>query len=143
MQGQAAERRVALELDELVPDAAVDADANRVQLVLSNLIENAIRYSPAGGPVRLSAEQTNGFVRFEVSDRGPGVPADQRVRVFEKFVRLPGAPPGGAGIGLSIARDVVRAHGGEIGVEDAPGGGARFWFTLPRASRERASPQSP
>jgi signal transduction histidine kinase len=143
MQGQAAERRVALELDELVPDAAVDADANRVQLVFSNLIENAIRYSPAGSPVRLSAEQTNGFVRFEVSDRGPGVPADQRVRVFEKFVRLPGAPPGGAGIGLSIARDVVRAHGGEIGVEDAPGGGARFWFTLPRASRERASPQSP
>jgi signal transduction histidine kinase len=143
MQGQASERRIALEIDDLLPDAPVDADPNRVQLVFTNLIENAIRHSPAGRPVRLSASESDGFVRFEVSDRGPGVPAEQRVRIFEKFVRLPGAPPGGAGIGLSIARDVVRAHGGEIGVEDAPGGGARFWFTLPRAHREGSAHQSP
>jgi signal transduction histidine kinase len=143
MQAAATERRLALEVDELFPDVALDVDPHRVQLVFANLIENAIRHSPGGGRVRLSASESNGFVRFEVSDQGHGVPPEHRTRVFEKFVRLPGAPAGGAGIGLSIARDVVRAHGGEIGVDEAPGGGARFWFTLPRLHREGAPLQSP
>jgi len=143
MQSQAAERRLSLELDDVFPDAAVDVDPHRIQLVFTNLVENAIVHTPAGGRVLLSASEAGDFVRFEVSDQGTGVPAEQRARIFEKFVRLPGAPPGGAGIGLSIARDVVRAHGGEIGVEEAPGGGARFWFTLPRARRGREPLQTP
>jgi signal transduction histidine kinase len=143
MQSAASERQLALEVDELFPEVALDVDPHRVQLVFTNLIENAIRHSPGGGRVRLSASESNGFVRFEVSDQGHGVPPEHRTRVFEKFVRLPGAPAGGAGIGLSIARDVVRAHGGEIGVDEAPGGGARFWFTLPRVHREGAPLQSP
>ena len=72
-------------------------------------------------------------VRFEVVDQGPGVPAEYRQAIFEKYFQLPDAPPGGAGLGLFIAREIVHAHGGEIGVEDAPGGGSIFWFTVPRA----------
>jgi signal transduction histidine kinase len=68
-----------------------------------------------------------------VVDRGPGVPAEYRQAIFEKYFQLPNAPHAGAGLGLFIAREVVRAHGGDIGVEDAPGGGALFWFTLPRS----------
>jgi signal transduction histidine kinase len=142
MRPAAEERGVALEVDPVLATAAVLADPERVQLVFTNLLENAIRHSPAGARVRLRALPSDESVRFEVSDEGPGVPPDQRTRIFEKFVRLPGAPPGGAGIGLSIARDVVAAHGGEIGVEGEPGSGATFWFTLPRAQasgRERQS----
>lgn len=136
----AEERGVLLELDPVPSQAAVLADPERVQIVFTNLIENAIRHSPAGGRVTLRAEQVDGRVRFEVTDRGPGVPRDQRARIFEKFVRLPGAPAGGAGIGLSIARDLVLAHGGQIGVEGEPGAGATFWFTLPRAGAGSPGP---
>jgi signal transduction histidine kinase len=142
MRPAAEEHGVVLEVDPVLPGDAVLADSERVQLVFTNLLENAIRHSPAGGRIRLRAVPSEAGVRFEVSDEGPGVPPEQRARIFEKFVRLPGAPPGGAGIGLSIARDVVAAHGGEIGVEGEPGSGATFWFTLPRAQaggRERQS----
>jgi signal transduction histidine kinase len=133
MRSAAEERKVLLETDPVLAEDDVLADPERAQLVFTNVLENAIRFSPEGGRVRVRAVRTERGVRFDVSDEGPGVPPEHRLRVFEKFVRLPGAPPGGAGIGLSIAADVVRAHGGEIGVEDAPGGGARFWFTLPLA----------
>jgi NtrC-family two-component system sensor histidine kinase KinB len=139
----AEERGVKVELDPGATAQAVLADPERVQLVFANLIENAIRHSPRGGRVRLGAEAQEGGVRFEVADEGPGVPPEQRARVFEKFVRLPGAPPGGAGIGLSIARDLVRAHGGEIGVEDGPPGGALFWFTLPSPPHPAREDQTP
>jgi signal transduction histidine kinase len=134
-------RDVALELDPVSPPDPVRADTGRIQLAFTNLIENAIRHSRAGGRVGLRAVPADGFVRFEVSDEGPGVPREHHARIFERFVRLPGAPTGGAGIGLSIARDVVRAHGGDIGVESEPGRGATFWFTLPRAPRP--APQNP
>jgi signal transduction histidine kinase len=143
MRPAAEERGAVLELAPVLPPDAVEADAERVQLVFANLLENAIRHTPQGGRVRMGATSSEDSVRFEVSDEGPGVPPEQRARVFEKFVRLPGAPPGGAGIGLSIARDVVRAHGGEIGVEGEPGSGATFWFTLPRAAAPMAASQSP
>jgi PAS domain S-box-containing protein len=142
MRPPAEERGVSLELDAMLPGDAVDADPERVQLVFSNLLENAIRHSPPGGHVRLRALPAPGVMRFEVSDEGPGVPPEHRARIFERFVRLPGAPPGGAGIGLSIASDVVRAHGGEIGVEGDSGEGATFWFTLPRASAVLGEPQT-
>lgn len=134
-QAKAAEAaRVDLVGTVVEPVLPVHADPERVSLVLSNLIQNAIRYSPAGATVELRAEPDGHRVRFTVTDHGPGIPADQRQRIFEKFVRLPGAKGQGLGLGLYISREIVLAHGGDLGVADAPGGGSRFWFTLPVVS---------
>ena len=72
-------------------------------------------------------------IRFEVSDQGPGVPPQHHPGLFEKFFRVPGSPEGGSGLGLFIARGLVQAHGGKIGLESPPGKGATFWFTIPIA----------
>ncbi len=114
-----------------LPDVAVDRE--RIDLVLSNLVSNALRHTPSGGSVELSAVEGEGAVRFEVRDTGAGIPPEYRERVFEKFFRVPGAPAGGVGLGLYLSREIVEAHGGRIGVESAPGVGSRFWFTVPRA----------
>jgi signal transduction histidine kinase len=126
--------KVELRCEVLPGQGDVRVDADRIALVFANLLGNAIRHSPAGGAVSLRAHVGDTEVRYEVADRGPGIPREYRQAVFEKYFQLPDAPPGGAGMGLFIAREVVRAHGGEIGVEGEPGGGACFWFTLPRAS---------
>ena len=115
-------------------DAALAVDPERLQLVLTNLLANAIRDSPAGGRVRLSADAAGSIVRIVVADEGQGIDPEYAGYVFERFYRVPGSLPGGVGLGLSIAREIVSAHGGEIGVETAAGTGCRFWFTLPRAS---------
>ena len=115
---------------------AVAADATRLQQVLTNLLSNAARYSPAGGHVTVALEQQPGVVVLAVEDEGPGVPDAERCKVFEKFYRTAGAQQQtkkGLGLGLAICRDLVVAHGGRIWVEDAPAGGARFAFTLPVA----------
>ena len=121
--------------DEVLPGSGqVRVDPDRIALVFANLVGNAVRHSPPGGSVRVRS-RPDGMqqVRFEVVDQGPGVPHEYRQAIFEKYFQLPDAPPGGAGLGLFIAREIVRAHGGEIGVEEAPGGGSTFWFTVPRA----------
>ena len=120
----------------LLPDVAepvlpVLADPERVALVLDNLISNAVRHSPRGGQVLLRTGADGPKVRFEVSDQGAGIPPEYRDRIFEKFFRIPGTKGEGIGLGLYISREIVRAHGGEMGVESDPGSGARFWFTLP------------
>ncbi len=120
---------------ELLPGTpAVAVDHERIQLVLANLLANAIRYGPPGGTVTVRALARDGMLRFEVADQGPGIPKDYQQAVFDKYVRVPGALAGGAGLGLYIAREIVRAHGGEIGVESEPGRGATFWFTVKLAS---------
>src|SRR5262249_6361658 len=96
------------------------------------LLSNAIRHTPAGGSIELRAKAHDGVMRIEVADTGEGIPAAYRGQVFEKFVRVPGKAGGSAGLGLSISKEIVEAHGGEIGVDDTPGGGATFWFTVPR-----------
>ncbi|MGN6111081.1 MAG: ATP-binding protein [Kofleriaceae bacterium] len=126
----AAARKVQLRSELLPGTPAVVVDRERILLVLGNLLGNAIRYGPEGGAVTVSAHPSGDELRIEVRDEGPGVPADYRATIFDKYVRVPGAPSGGAGLGLFIVREVVRAHGGELGVEDAPGGGATFWFTM-------------
>jgi NtrC-family two-component system sensor histidine kinase KinB len=109
----------------------VEADPGRVALVLANLVANALHHTPADGTVTVSADPLAGAVRFEVRDTGEGIPSEHLPHVFERFFRVPGTKSPGAGLGLSIAKEIVDAHGGAIGADSAPGEGARFWFTLP------------
>jgi signal transduction histidine kinase len=107
------------------------ADHERIGHVFSNLIANAIRHTPKGGHVTLGAHALDGSMRFTVTDTGKGIPQEYRERIFEKFFRVPDAEPKGTGLGLYIAREIVRGHDGEIGVESEPGKGSTFWFTIP------------
>ena len=118
------------------PPVSVLADHDRIGHVFSNLIGNAVRHTPRGGSIELGALRVNGSVRFTVSDTGAGIPKEYRERIFEKFFQVPGAGPKGIGLGLYIAKEIVVAHGGEIGVESAAGQGSTFWFTLPIAAAQ-------
>ncbi|HEX2570470.1 MAG TPA: ATP-binding protein [Polyangia bacterium] len=131
--GAAAERNLTLAAEGLAERDAglVDADAERAQLVLGNLLGNALRYTPAGGRVVVRVEPGEKSVRFLVSDTGPGIAREYHEAIFEKFFRLPGQQ-GGAGLGLYIVKELVQAHGGQVGVESDAGQGSLFWFTLPR-----------
>lgn len=112
---------------------AVAADPARARWVFTNLLANALRHAPSGSAIVVRARGAAGAVRFEVEDRGPGVDAAYHDKIFDRFFRVPGAAGSGAGLGLSIAKEIVEAHRGAIGVETPEGGGARFWFTLPVA----------
>jgi len=105
-----------------------------------NLIENALIHTPAGTPVTVSVRRNGDRATLEVSDRGPGVPVDMRDLVFERFARGAGdaAPSGGSGLGLAIVRAVTAAHGGDVEILDAEGGGARFVVTLPAEAGTRS-----
>lgn len=129
----AADRRVALSCDG-APAVACDVDRESAALALGNLVQNALRHTPEGGCVTVTAAVEGGWARLEVRDTGPGIAPEHRPRLFSRFYRVPGSPSGGTGLGLSIARDVVHAHGGEIGVESQVGQGSTFWFTLPLAA---------
>lgn len=118
----------------------VRVDRERIQLVLSNLVANALKHTPRGGSVEITAVEGEDRVRFEVKDTGPGIPREYHGSIFEKFFRVPGAPAGGVGLGLYLAREIVEAHGGRIGIESAPGVGSRFWFTVPLAGTAREAP---
>jgi signal transduction histidine kinase len=115
------------------------ADPDRLQLVFANLVGNAFRYTPRGARVILSAtaaapdREKPGLpaVIFGVKDEGPGIALEHQAHLFEKFYRVPGAPEGGAGLGLFIVRGIAEAHGGTCGVTSVPGHGAFFWFTVP------------
>lgn len=107
-------------------------DPDLVVRVLTNLLDNAAKYSPSGSPIQVRVGRAGDGVSFSVRDHGPGVPPEERERIFERFLRL-GEPSGrrGAGLGLYIARGLVRTHGGRIEVGGPPGGGAVFSFTIP------------
>jgi two-component system sensor histidine kinase KdpD len=110
----------------------VEFDATLIERVLYNLLDNAGKYTPSGTVIQIAAEASRGQLLVIVSDNGPGVPEGQREAIFEKFTRgsRESATPG-VGLGLAISRAIVEAHRGKIWVEDNPGGGARFCFTLP------------
>ena len=118
---------------QLPPDLPlVPLDGLLIEEVLINLLENAVKYTPAGSPITISAVVDNQTIVVEVADRGPGLPPGEEARIFDKFYRSVGAPPGGGvGLGLTICRGIVQAHGGRIWAENRPGGGAVFRFTLP------------
>jgi signal transduction histidine kinase len=113
-------------------------DSGRVTQVLGNLVGNALKFTPPGGRITVTMEPTPDGVRFEVSDTGAGIAAAHQSRLFERFYQVdPGkGTGGGAGLGLFISKVLVEAHGGQIGVESAPGSGSRFWFTLANVSVE-------
>jgi two-component system sensor histidine kinase KdpD len=102
-----------------------------IEQVLMNLLDNALKYSPAGTPLAIAVGTTNGVVNVEVADQGPGVPPGEERRVFEKFYRGEAGRGRGAGLGLAICQGIVRAHGGAIHAENLPSGGLAVRFTLP------------
>jgi two-component system sensor histidine kinase KdpD len=127
-------RPVTTELPEDLP--LVPIDSVLIDQVLVNLLENAIKYTPAGSALDISARARDREVEVEVADRGPGVPRAYAESVFDKFYRMREREGGGAGLGLAICRGIVQAHGGRIWVEERAGGGASFRFTLPLAPED-------
>ncbi len=133
IEAQAEQAGIALTTD--VPDLRATADARQIAHVLTNLLSNALRFTPRGGYIRVSAHAAGDVVEIAVTDDGEGVPLDVQPTLFERFVQAPGEKAaGGSGLGLAIAREIVEAHGGTVRVESAPGAGATFVFTLPAAS---------
>jgi signal transduction histidine kinase len=130
---------VTLEAEVLPSVASLQADHDRLQIALNNLVANAIRHTPAGGRVVLGCRATPEGVRFDVHDTGPGIAVEFQARVFERFFRVPGGGSSGSGLGLWIVHEIARAHGGQAGVESELGSGSRFWLRLPDTSVRSSS----
>lgn len=133
--GLAEQKQLRIKGEPLPISEEAMADPDRIELVFSNLISNAIRFTPEGGLIQLRARTYDGQVRFDVVDSGHGIAKEYQQAIFEKFFRVPGSPPGGAGLGLFIAKEIVEAHGGKMGLESESGKGCDVWFTLPLANK--------
>ena len=131
----AAERGVEIKVEMAPKLPRVDVDPDRVAQVFSNLIGNAIKYTAAGGTITISANGEHDDVRVTIADTGIGIAEDELPRIFDRFWQSKRTNRSGAGLGLSIARGIVRAHGGRIWVESRVGEGTQVHFTLPRASQ--------
>ena len=119
----------------------MDIDADRIAQVVVNYLTNALKYAPPDRPIAVSVGVDGATARVWVRDEGPGLPADERERVWDRFYRVAGithqeGSSVGLGLGLHISRTIIAAHGGQVGVESGPGKGATFWFTLPLAARD-------
>jgi signal transduction histidine kinase len=116
---------------------SVDADADELHRLAVNLLDNGLRHTPPGSTIEIAVERRNGDAVLEVSDDGPGIPAEERDQVFSRFARLAGPADiladSGTGLGLAIVRAVATSHGGTVEAGEAPGGGARFTVVLPAA----------
>jgi len=136
---EAKQQRVTLDVD---PEARqVDGDPAKLHDIVRNLVENAVNYSPEGAEVQLGAAQRNGTYTITVADSGPGIPAGDLTRVFERFYRVDKSRsrPGGTGLGLAIVKHLVELHGGEAVAANRPQGGAVFTVKLPVARPQQGS----
>jgi signal transduction histidine kinase len=123
------DQRLTLTAPEPLP---IQGDPSRLRQVLVILLDNALKYTPAGGTIVVMTERTGGKARLTVTDSGPGIPPDQLPRIFDRFYQADASRTGrGMGLGLAIARTFVEAHGGRIAAGNTPAGGARFTVTLP------------
>jgi NtrC-family two-component system sensor histidine kinase KinB len=116
--------------------APLIADTNKIAWVLSNLISNALRYTPDGGHIHLKAQQSSSLVYISVRDNGPGISKEHQSKIFQKFVRVNEGDSVGSGLGLAICKEIIRAHGGTIWVDSVPGEGSTFTFTIPSAQEK-------
>jgi signal transduction histidine kinase len=129
-------QRLRLRLAAALPEVLVDS--RRLGQVLVNLILNASKFGAPNTPIDVTASLRGELVRVAVADRGPGVADEHAQRLFEPYYRAPATAGGGkdgVGLGLSIVKSIVEAHGGQVGVESRRGGGARFWFSIPNVAR--------
>jgi signal transduction histidine kinase len=125
------DRPVQIDVPSSLP--AVNVDFELIALTIRQLLTNALKYSNPDSPIAVGASVDDGRVTIRVRDQGAGIPDRERTRIFEKFYRVPDRADRvpGTGMGLYIAREIVRAHGGEIGVKSVVGEGSEFFFTLP------------
>jgi two-component system sensor histidine kinase BaeS len=126
------EEGVSLQAD--LHDVVADVDPNRIRQVIANLLSNALKFTPSGGAVRVTLQPEDGRALIRVSDSGPGIASEDLPRVFDRFFRGSGVRASGSGIGLTVVRELVDAHGGTVEVSSEPGGGATFTVRLPHAS---------
>ncbi len=125
------------------PELAARVSERLLEQALTNLLDNAIKYSPAGRPIRLSARRGEGELRLEVLDQGPGIPPEHRERIFERFHRIDPARSrqiGGTGLGLAIVKHIAQLHGGRVGIESPAEGGSCFVIYLPEAAAPKPEP---
>lgn len=127
----ASSKQIHFECEQSEPGLMVRAEYDRVLQVLSNLVGNALKFTPPGGYVTVTADREKAMVRFAIIDSGPGIPRESLSRVFDRFWRKEQQESKGTGLGLFIAKSVVEAHGGRIWVDSDLGRGAKFYFTLP------------
>jgi signal transduction histidine kinase len=130
----ARERQISLETSDKATGLCVNGDEGKLHHVLNNLVHNAIKFSPVGGHVEVEAvKREDGALQFRVSDTGPGIPASDLSKIFDKFYSSQSVPPDtrGAGLGLTISKSLINLHGGNLWVTSTPGQGSSFYFDLP------------
>jgi signal transduction histidine kinase len=135
-QAAALEKGVSLHVEACPPELAVNADAERIMQVLSNLVGNALKFVPPGGVIALKCESKGDEVVFSITDSGPGIARDDLNWLFEKFWQRRRTDKRGVGLGLAIAKGIVEAHGGRIWAESELGAGSTFYFALPAIKRD-------
>jgi signal transduction histidine kinase len=139
----AEEHSIELEVISSPELPAVLCDAERIHQVFSNLVGNAVKFTPAHGHITVRADRAGERVRFSIVDTGPGIPADQLATIFGRFWQARPSDRRGIGLGLTIAKSIIEAHGERIGVDSRPGEGSSFWFTLPVARDTAGASLSP
>jgi signal transduction histidine kinase len=132
-QGRAAELGISLVLSPEPPNVIVQADEERVLQLIDNLVGNALKFTPSGGRVTIGGFIDNNELRVSVADSGPGIPEEQRAKLFDRFWQARGTDRRGLGLGLPIAKGIAEAHGGRLWVESTMGSGSTFYFAMPLA----------
>jgi two-component system phosphate regulon sensor histidine kinase PhoR len=136
---QAKQREVTVSSEIPGGEVTLEADRSRLRQVLVNLVANAVKFTPAGGEVKVKAWREDGHVRFAISDTGIGIPAKDLPHIFDRFFRVTRGRSrlqGGSGLGLTIVKTAIDAHRGEINVESTEGQGTTFYITLPASQKE-------